>query len=109
MFHLSFFTSRANRGIGLETVRQLLESPINLVIATTRDVDNSVELQGLKAGAKGELHIIILDVSSTSSIDAVKQTVQDILGDKGLDYLINNAGIVRRALTVWRVTLVLIH
>lgn len=91
---LWFFCS-ASRGIGLELTRQLLASPHNIVLATCRTPDTATKLHALQDSAKGTLHILALDVSSTASIEAVLKPAQDILGDRGLDYLFNNAGIVR--------------
>ena len=51
-------------------------------------------MNSLKSGAKGELHILKLDTSSMEAIEGIVQTVQNILGDRGLDYLINNAAVV---------------
>ncbi len=84
----------ASRGIGFEIVRQLLQVSTNFVIATCRNTAGATDLRALKGGAKGTLHIVALNVSSSASIDAVKQPVVDILGYLGLDYLINDAGIV---------------
>lgn len=91
---LWFFCS-ASRGIGLELTRELLASPHNIVLATCRTPDTATKLHALQDSAKGTLHILALDVSSTASIEAVSKPAQDILGDRGLDYLFNNAGIVR--------------
>jgi len=83
----------ASRGIGLETVRQLVSSPTNFVIATCRNPDRASDLQALKEGAKGVLHIAQLDVGDLESIKASKKVVEPLLGDKGLDYLLNNAAV----------------
>ncbi|OJT08358.1 hypothetical protein TRAPUB_743 [Trametes pubescens] len=86
---------RTSRGIGLEITRQLLESPNNLVIAGCRTPEKATALNGLKSGAKGTLHVIQLDVADFDSVRAVLKAITPILGESGLDYLINNAGIVR--------------
>ncbi|GJE95731.1 SDR family oxidoreductase [Phanerochaete sordida] len=83
----------SSRGIGLETTRQLLQAPSNVVIATCRSPSTAVELQALSEGAKGKLHILPLDTADMSSIDAVLKPVDEILGEGGLDYLLNNAAI----------------
>ncbi|OJT03939.1 hypothetical protein TRAPUB_4340, partial [Trametes pubescens] len=84
---------RASRGIGLELVKQLLESPNNLVIAACRTPEKAVALNALKSSAKGSLHVIRLEVTDFDSVRAVPQAIAPILGEHGLDYLINNAGI----------------
>lgn len=86
--------SRASRGIGLELVKQLLESPNNLVIAACRTPDKANALNALQGSAKGSLHVIRLEVTDFDSVRAVPQAITPILGEHGLDYLVNNAGIV---------------
>lgn len=85
----------ASRGIGFEIVRQLLESPSNLVVAACRTPNKATALSALKESAKGTLHIVQLDTSDFDSVRALPAQLEPILGSIGLDYLINNAGIVR--------------
>ncbi|KAI9061970.1 NAD-P-binding protein [Trametes sanguinea] len=89
----TWLVTGASRGIGLELVRQLVASSENLVVAACRNPDKATELKGLKAGAKGALHIIQLDVSDFDSIRASAKQLEPILGEVGLDYLVNNAGV----------------
>ncbi|KAI0630619.1 NAD-P-binding protein [Trametes polyzona] len=86
----------ASRGIGLELAKQLLASPDNLVIGTARNPEKATALNDLKASAKGTLHVIQLDVSDFDSIRASAKDLERILGDTGLDYLINNAGVFEK-------------
>ncbi|CCM06001.1 uncharacterized protein FIBRA_08244 [Fibroporia radiculosa] len=83
-----------SRGIGLELVRQLVASPTNIVIATCRSPSKAGALQALRSSAKGELHVVELDTGSETSIRESVPVVAAILGDRGLDYLYNNAGIM---------------
>ncbi len=85
----------ANRGIGLEMVKQLLQSPSNIVVAASRNPAKATELQGLAEKANGKLHLVILDVTDKESINKAAKEVAGFLGGKGIDYLINNAGVVR--------------
>ncbi|KAL7277026.1 hypothetical protein ACG7TL_008870 [Trametes sanguinea] len=89
----TWLVTGASRGIGFELVRQLVASPQNLVVAACRNPDKATALKALKDSAKGTLHIIQLDVSDFDSIRASVKQAQPILGDIGLDYLVNNAGI----------------
>ena len=86
---------RSSRGIGLELVRQLLASPQNLVVATCRTPDTATALHALKDSAKGTLHVLKLDTSDKNSMDGVVGPLSEVLGEQGLDYLVNNAAIVR--------------
>ncbi|KAH9846059.1 NAD-P-binding protein [Lenzites betulinus] len=88
----TWLVTGANRGIGLEIVRQLLESPVNLVIATTRKPEASTALSDLAKTAKGTLHVLQLDIGDFDSTRALPKKLEPILGEPGsLDYLINNA------------------
>lgn len=79
-------------------MRQLLASPTNLVIATARAPGKATALHNLQKTAKGTLHVIKLDISDFDSIRASAKELQAILGETGLDYLINNAVIIRTTL-----------
>lgn len=85
---------RTSRGIGLELVRQLVSNPNNIIVATCREPARASKLHMLKEGAKGQLHVVALDVSSETSIRGSVAEVAKILGDRGLDYLYNNAAVV---------------
>lgn len=90
----SCFITGANRGIGLEFVRQIINldpKPIN-VIAACRNPDKAEELKKLTSVANN-LHIVRLDVRDFSSYDKLSTEVNQIVGTKGLDLLINNAGV----------------
>ncbi|KAI9061967.1 NAD-P-binding protein [Trametes sanguinea] len=93
----TWLVTGSSRGIGLELVRQLVASPENLVVAACRNPDKATALKGLKANAKGTLHIIEMDVSDFDSIRASAKQLEPILGEIGLDYLINNAAIASGA------------
>lgn len=90
----------ANRGLGLEFVRQLLQSQHNassvvpadvVIVATARNPDKAEELAVLQqeAGA-GRLHILALEATDLAQMQAVAEFVANKLGR--LDLLINNAG-----------------
>ncbi|KAI0718148.1 NAD-P-binding protein [Cerioporus squamosus] len=82
-----------SRGIGLEMTRQLLSSPTNTVIAACRNPSKAEALRALAGSAKGKLHIVTLDVLDRESIRKCSEEVATIVGDKGIDYLVNNAGV----------------
>ncbi len=71
----------ANRGLGLEFVRQYRAKGWN-VIGTARDPEGAGELRALGAT------VLQLDVTDQASVDALAAEV----GDLGIDMLINNAG-----------------
>lgn len=86
---------RASRGIGLEITKQLISNPSNIVIASCRNPETAKDLSALKTNKPGgQLHIIKLDVIAEETIKDAAAGASSILGDKGLDYLLNNAGVV---------------
>jgi NAD(P)-dependent dehydrogenase (short-subunit alcohol dehydrogenase family) len=81
----------ANRGVGLETARQLLQRG-DRVIATCRQPSKAEALQALDEQFSEQLTILPLDVTNPASIHAACNAVQRIA--TCLDILINNAGIL---------------
>lgn len=80
----------ANRGIGLETCRQLSKKGV-ITILTSRD-----ETKGMSAAASlqkegKEIYYFPLDVADLSSIMRIKTLVKDKF--KRCDILVNNAGV----------------
>jgi NAD(P)-dependent dehydrogenase (short-subunit alcohol dehydrogenase family) len=78
----------ANRGIGLEFVRQYLADRAG-VIACCRDPDAASELQALAAASHARLRVMKLDVANAADIAALKTALAGV----PIDILINNAGI----------------
>lgn len=78
----------ANRGIGLEFVRQLLQRG-DTVEAGVREPSKAEQLQELAREAGERLRIHALDVQDSASLLAFAVSV----GEQPLDILVNNAGI----------------
>ncbi|XP_077165928.1 C-signal-like isoform X2 [Paroedura picta] len=92
----SVLVTGANRGIGLETVRQLLskaDSP-QWVFACSREPDGErgQELKKLVSKHRN-LVMVKLDATSSASIKDAAACVEKHLKGSGLNLLINNAGI----------------
>lgn len=83
----SILITGANRGLGLEFVRQYLADDWH-VIATCRNPDAATSLQELQATYNG-LQIMPLDVADFAAIDALASE----LGGRPIDVLVNNAGL----------------
>lgn len=81
----------ANRGIGLEYVRQYAARGWN-VIATTRHPEEAVDLKAL-AAANPRITVEKLDVTDFAAVDALAARYQG----KPIDILVNNAGIAGAA------------
>ena len=81
----------ATRGIGFETVRQLAEAGVHVLLAG-RDRDKAVSA-ALKLQAQGlPVEAIVLDVTDAAGIAAAAREVEQRHGR--LDILVNNAGIL---------------
>jgi NAD(P)-dependent dehydrogenase (short-subunit alcohol dehydrogenase family) len=83
----------ANRGIGLEYVRQLLARGDH-VIATARHPSQAHELNRLVGEHPGRLHVFPLDVMDPKAESEVARELPLVLGDEPLHLLINNAGLL---------------
>ena len=84
----------ANRGIGLSLVRQVLTTThAKHVIATTRQSSHP-ELDQLRDKHPNRLHVLQLEGTNYNSFPQFVKQVEAIVGDQGLDTVINNAGIL---------------
>ena len=89
---MRYVITGANRGLGLEFARQLLDRGDDL-IATARRPDEAEDLQALKKKNSDKLEIYELDVTDADSIAELAEAV----GDRSVDVLINNAAVLLRA------------
>lgn len=92
----SYLITGASRGLGLALVSRLATMPasqVGTIFATTRS-DSSPKLEELVKFSEGRVKIIKLDVSVQQSAQHAAADVESKLQGKGLDYLINNAGIM---------------
>lgn len=84
----------ANRGLGLELVRQLLAAGGH-VVATCRQPGRATALNTLAGEHPGRLHVLPLDVAAPKSQDELARELPLVLGEDGrLDLLVNNAGVL---------------
>lgn len=81
----------ANRGLGLEFVRQIGQDSSNTIIATIRS--SSTDTNDLKAVASKNTHILVCDTSDSNSISSFASEVGKTLSGQKIDTLINNAGV----------------
>ncbi|VDL64747.1 unnamed protein product [Nippostrongylus brasiliensis] len=87
----SILITGANRGIGLALVKEFLKnSGITHLIATARDPSGAKELNDIK---DNRLKVLKLDVTNDAEIKTLYNEVSNIVGEKGLTVLLNNAGI----------------
>ena len=83
----------ANRGLGLEFVRQLLARG-DRVIATCRHPGKATALNQLAGEFPGRLHVLPLDVADPKSIAALARELPLLDADVRLDLLVNGAGVL---------------
>jgi NAD(P)-dependent dehydrogenase (short-subunit alcohol dehydrogenase family) len=84
---LTILITGANRGIGLEYVRQYAQAG-HTVYATVRDVASAHELQAL-AARHSQVQVLALDVADITAIRALATQLSGLT----IDILISNAGI----------------
>ncbi|KAJ5171661.1 hypothetical protein N7492_004254 [Penicillium capsulatum] len=92
----SFLITGSSRGLGLALVSRLAAlSPteVGTIFATARQ-DNSPQLDELVKASAGRVERVTLDVTSPDSIQQASREVERRLQGRGLDYLINNAGVM---------------
>ncbi len=82
------FITGANRGIGLELVRQYVAAGDD-VHACCRRPGGAAELKSLEKAHRERVHVHALDVTRTEAI----QRLAGALAEKPIDILINNAGV----------------
>lgn len=95
----------ANRGIGLQLVRVYASlGDVGVVIATCRDRSASGDLIALANDSAGKVVVLDLDVTATAAYPAFVEKVAALVGDAGLNLLINNAGYLPRNTLLDQVT-----
>jgi len=82
----------ANKGIGFETAKYLLQQGYFVYLGSRQVSNGQLAIDSLKEEGLGNCELVALDVTSQSSVDAAAAA----LSAKGitLDVLINNAGIL---------------
>lgn len=81
----------ANRGLGLEFVRQLAANQDNTIIACARS--SSSDLTDVKAVANSNTHYLTCDTGDVENIKTFAQKLSKTLNGKKVDFLLNNAGV----------------
>ena len=90
------FITGCNRGIGLELTKYFLtsSSPPKNLFATCRDKSTATELTELSKTHSGKLHVLIMDITDYSSYEKIMGQISNVVGDDGLNLVINNAGML---------------
>ncbi|KAJ5486791.1 hypothetical protein N7530_001091 [Penicillium desertorum] len=91
----SYLVTGCSRGLGLALITRLATLPkteVGTIIATARQ-DNSVRLKEIASASSGRVQMVKLDVTNESSVKEAVLAAEHQLQGKGLDYLVNNAGV----------------
>lgn len=89
----SYLITGASRGIGLELATQLASSSeASTIFAAARK--ESPALKELIEKSNGKVVLVHLEATDSASIKQAVAEVEKSVGGKGLDVLINNAGIM---------------
>ncbi|KAH7394637.1 short-chain dehydrogenase/reductase SDR [Pyrenochaeta sp. MPI-SDFR-AT-0127] len=91
----SFLVTGASRGIGLSLVTHLASKPISevsKVFASARSQSDA--LTNIISKAQGRVEFVELEVASPESVTSASVAVGKSLDGRGLDVLINNAGVM---------------
>lgn len=94
----SYLITGASRGFGLALARELVSLPatdVGKIIASARG--DSPDLNELAKSSSGRVVIVKLDVTNHESIKQAAAEVEGKLEGRGLDVLINNAGVCQYA------------
>ncbi|XP_051572469.1 uncharacterized protein LOC127451657 [Myxocyprinus asiaticus] len=85
----------ANRGLGLEIFKQLLEAPCSKIFAGCRDPDGlNSELMEIAKHFSTAISVVLLDVADPCSIKESAKKVGSLLGENILNLLMDNAGVL---------------
>jgi len=91
----SVLITGANRGLGFEFVKQLVNQ-VEHVFACCRSPPDAKELNEY-ANSHSNVHILEIDVTKETSMKTAVGNVSTIVGKNGLNLLINNSGIFSTA------------
>jgi NAD(P)-dependent dehydrogenase (short-subunit alcohol dehydrogenase family) len=92
----SYLITGCSRGLGLAITSHLLSFPtseVGTIIATSRS--ESSALKDIMLKSRGRVKYIQLDAVNEASIKKAATQVEQTLGVRGLDVLINNAGMLK--------------
>lgn len=95
----SMLITGANRGVGLELVRQFAQLTPNCpkhVFAGCRTPESAKELQELQTKCEN-ITIVKIDLNDESTFSSAARTVDEKVGEAGLNLIINNAASASRS------------
>lgn len=88
---INWLITGSSRGIGYGIVKYLSVDSRNTIFASCRDPSKATDLASLASNSKAKIHLVKLASDSQESINLAAGEVAKLIGDRRLDYLINNA------------------
>lgn len=89
----TYLITGSSRGLGLALSRNIASLPSTGIVFATARTSASTDLASLVLSSKGKVVFVQLEVTSPESVKAAAEEVAKHLNGKGLDILINNAGV----------------
>ncbi|KAE8823867.1 hypothetical protein P3342_012494 [Pyrenophora teres f. teres] len=83
-----------SKGIGFEFTKQLSEEPQNLIVGLVRNKDAAEKKMKEEFPNRSNIHILHADLSNHASLKQAADDTAKIVGDRGIDVLLANAGLV---------------
>ncbi|EAT82256.1 hypothetical protein SNOG_09921 [Parastagonospora nodorum SN15] len=83
-----------SRGIGFEFVKQFSEDSNNLIVGLVRDKATTEKKVAAELGDRSNVHILHADLTNYASLKQAAADTAEIVGERGIDYLVANGGIV---------------
>ncbi|XP_053948115.1 C-factor [Anastrepha obliqua] len=102
----SILITGCNRGIGLGLVKALVKSsnPPQYIFATCRNLQKATELMDLASG-NPSIHVMEIDLNNFDSYTNLIRSISDIVKEKGLNVLFNNAGFAPKSTRITTIKL----
>ncbi|KAI1337960.1 putative short chain dehydrogenase [Xylariaceae sp. FL0016] len=83
-----------SRGLGFEFLKQLSEDPKNLVVGLVRNRAATEKKVAEELGNRPNAHILAADLTKYATLKQAALDTAEIVGERGIDYLIANGAIV---------------
>jgi len=75
-------------------VKQISEDPKNLIVGLVRNKDATEKKMKEELSGRSNIHIVHADLNSHASLKQAAADTAEIVGDRGIDVLVANAGLV---------------
>lgn len=77
-----------------ELLKQISDDPENLFVGLVRDKDGTEKKVAAELGERPNVHILHGDLASYASLKQAAAETADIIGERGVDYLVANGAFV---------------